>query len=209
MTPRGHGLKASGWDGGAREVATAADEAAGTRRPEEGKRPARGRTAVALVCSSLIAYFAGLLMFAMLPALFGAHATTVMTTSLEPLVPAGSVVVVMPVRDDTLTAGRVVQLEDERRPGRMLLQRMPDAGSPADVSRADVRGAAVMLIPYVGIPIRAAYQGDLITLVAVVVALTLLGVGARLHRSPLVARPGPGDRSDGEDMSAAPSRSTP
>ncbi|OUE32033.1 hypothetical protein BFL35_02145 [Clavibacter michiganensis] len=182
------------------------------------------RTLVAALCRGCLWFVVGLLFWAIAPLALGWHATTVMTGSMEPAVPAGSVVVVMPVGADSLVPGRVVQSDDPDRPGRLRLHRIVsvdetdgslvtkgDANQSEDsshVATAQVHGVGILLVPFLGIPIRAWHDGDLGTLAAVALAAAAAAAGTRLDRPFLDAPEGADDEgpdSDADDREEDPS----
>ncbi|MEW5095383.1 hypothetical protein [Clavibacter michiganensis] len=122
------------------------------------------------LCRAAIWFVVGPMFWGVAPLALGWHSTTVMSGSMEPRIPVGSVVVVMPAGDDLLTPGRVIQSDDPDHPGRLRLHRIEsvdDAGSlvtkgdanqnhdSSPVTPAQVRGIGVVLVPFLGIPVKA------------------------------------------------------
>jgi len=123
-------------------------------------------------------------------AFLGWTPTLVTSGSMEPLVAPGDVVMLRPVTPEELTPNAVV-LYDRPDTGRILhriLEQMPDGtfrtGGDANASPdsafvhvEDIKGAAVLAVPWIGRPSLWLYQGRTLTLVAAGVALL---VGLRL-----------------------------
>ncbi|MCW2701660.1 MAG: signal peptidase [Blastococcus sp.] len=126
-----------------------------------------------------------------LPWLFLGWAPTLVTSgSMEPLVAPGDVVMIRPVEPEQLTPNTVV-LYDRPDTGRVLhriLEQLPDGtfrtggdanASPdsAFVHLTDIKGAAVLAVPWIGRPSLWLYQGRTLTLVVAGIALL---IGLRL-----------------------------
>jgi signal peptidase I len=148
---------------------------------------AEGRSAVSLWAAFLprllariaLMAVAGLLFWAVLPALFGWHATTVMSDSMAPRLFRGDIVVSMPVAGDHVMPGQVALFDDPDHAGRLRLHRVVsvagnhllttkgDANPQADstpVRPSAVHGVAVLRVPYVAYPIVWLRDGELVPL---------------------------------------------
>jgi signal peptidase I len=122
--------------------------------------------------------------------LLGWSPTLVTSGSMQPLVAPGDVVMIRPVVTEELTPNTVV-LYDRPDTGRVLhriLEQLPDGtfrtggdanASPdsAPVRVEDIKGAAVLAVPWIGRPSLWLYQGRTLTLIAAGIGLL---VGLRL-----------------------------
>lgn len=147
--------------------------------------------------------------WAVAPLAIGWHTTTVMTGSMEPAIQTGDLVVSRPIDPAELRPGQVVLVHDPDRPGRLRLHRLyavegaelttkGDANPEADSSpvlRSDVLGIGVLRVPWIGIPIQQARDGDAVALASTVlgllavIALALARPTARDDDDPPAPRP--------------------
>lgn len=152
------------------------------------------RTLAVLTARALLALLIGLLLWSLVPALFGWRTNVVMSGSMSPHIQVGDLVVTRPISVDDLAPGQVLLVHDRLHPGRPLLHRLVretpdgrlilrgDANKTTDsdpVSIRDVRGAAVLRIPALGLPAVAAQQHHPADLVLALIALAaLVAVGS-------------------------------
>jgi signal peptidase len=147
--------------------------------------------------------------WAVAPLAIGWQTTTVMTGSMEPAIQTGDLVVSRPIDPAELRPGQVVLVHDPDRPGRLRLHRLyavegtdlttkGDANPEADSSpvlRSDVLGIGVLRVPWIGIPIQQARDGDAVALASTVlgllavIALALARPTARDDDDPPAPRP--------------------
>lgn len=142
----------------------------------------------------VIAMAASLVLWIALPwAFLGWSPTLVTSGSMRPLVSPGDVVMIRPASPRDLAVNTVV-LYDRPHTGRILhriveerpdgtFQTQGDANSSPDseyVRRADIRGVAVLAVPWIGRPSLWLYQGRLpLVVVAGLVLLTLMVLAPR------------------------------
>jgi signal peptidase I len=134
----------------------------GSRSGGSGLRRA-ARVAVVLVLTVLT----GLVLAALAPLALGYSAHVVTSGSMTPRVNPGDVVVTAPVTAAELRTGQVLLIHDPEVPGGLLLHRLVsfdeagrlvtrgDANQSDDslhAAQSDVRGLAVMRVPWVGLP---------------------------------------------------------
>jgi signal peptidase I len=168
-----------------------AHQLTGSAQPE---RKTWGRTVLygaGTVSMLLISMAMSLSLWIAFPWLFLDWAPTLVTSgSMAPLVGPGDVVMLRPVTPEELTPNTVV-LYDRPDTGRVLhriLEVFPDGtvrtGGDANASPdsglvrvEDIRGAAVLAVPWIGRPSLWLYEGRMLTLAAAGVALL---VGLRL-----------------------------
>ncbi|MFD1713687.1 signal peptidase I [Amnibacterium flavum] len=136
------------------------------------RRPRRLPAPVAATISSLargiLLAAASMLLWAAIPATWGWAPTTVMSDSMAPNVRTGDVIVSMPLAGTDLKVGQILLVKDPDHEGRLRLHRFAstddkgmlvlkgDANPEPDSSHvdpADVVGAGVLRIPYVGLPV--------------------------------------------------------
>ena len=160
-----------------------------------------------------------LVIWTVLPVLWGWSTFAVQSGSMEPAVAVGDVLIAVP-GSSGLQPGRIVVVADPALPGRLLSHRFVefnpdgslvtkgDANAAADstaVDRGDVVGMARLRVPFVGLPqqwLRQQQYGPLgawlaVTVVAVVAAATDPSRGGRrahplvkgLRRQPLADAP--------------------
>ena len=179
--------------------------------------PRRAWTLLALsgVARTALWVIAGLALWSTLPLILGWQPTTVMSDSMAPRIRPGDIVVARPVDLEATTAssgsaatsalapGRVLLVDDPDHPGRLRLHRYVrttdtgrlvlrgDANAQDDsspITPAAVRGIATLRIPYAGLPITWARNGNLTALTALtlaalaLLALTRLDPHHRLNR---------------------------
>jgi signal peptidase len=151
------------------------------------------RVLAVVTARALLALLIGLLLWALVPALFGWRTNVVMSGSMRPHIQVGDLVVTRPVSVDDLAPGQVVLVTDRLHPDRPLMHRLVretpdgrlilrgDANKTADsdpVGIRDVRGVAVLRIPALGLPVVAAQQHhptDLVLALAGLVVLVVVG----------------------------------
>ncbi|BCY06803.1 signal peptidase I [Actinoplanes sp. L3-i22] len=132
----------------------------------------RGRRAGPLALLSILAVgllsaAAGLLLWTLVPVLFGWSSSVVVSGSMQPAIRAGDVVVTAPVPGKDIHAGYVIRFRDPSRPGRAVLHRVQrigddgrlitkgDANRVADstpVPVGAVTGMGRLRVPYAGLP---------------------------------------------------------
>ena len=195
--------------------------------------PRRAWTLLALsgIARTLLWVIAGLALWSTLPMILGWQPTTVMSDSMAPRIGTGDIVVSRPVHLEDTTAptgsaatpslvpGRVLLVDDPDHPGRLRLHRYVrttetgqlvlrgDANAQDDsspVAPAAVHGIATLRIPYAGLPITWARNGNLTALTALtlaalaLLALTRLDPHHRLNRERHQdEQPPPHHRDDG------------
>jgi len=156
------------------------------------------------VARGAVTLLLGLLVWSQVPALLGWETTVVMSGSMAPAVAAGDVVVARPLGDATARVGQVLLVDDPDRPGESRLHRLValedgglrlqgDANATPDsslVAASAVRGAGVLRIPAVGLPVLWSAQHRWVPLAATSGALAALLAAASWHRVPAGA-PGP------------------
>ena len=175
-------------------------------RGSGGTGPRRAWTFLALsgIARTALWVIAGLALWSTLPLILGWQPTTVMSDSMAPRIRPGDIVVARPVDLEATTAssgsaataslppGRVLLVDDPDHPGRLRLHRYVrttdtgrlvlrgDANAQDDsspITPAAVRGIATLRIPYAGLPIIWARNGNLTALTALALAaLTLLAL---------------------------------
>lgn len=155
-------------------------------------------TALRLARAALLTALGTLALLTVAPVALGWQPSVVTSGSMAPAIRTGDVVLTSPVgaRDAaTLPAGSVVLVRDPSRPGGYLLHRLVarnpdgtlktkgDANLSADrapVSADHLRGVGRLRIPYIGVPVLRARQGDLLPAAALVVITVALSA-ARLR----------------------------
>ncbi|KTR93955.1 hypothetical protein NS220_10770 [Microbacterium testaceum] len=156
-----------------------------------------------IAARAALAVVFGMTFWAVAPLAIGWQTTTVMTGSMEPAIRTGDLVVSRPIDPAELRPGQVVLVRDPDRPGLLRLHRLyavegselttkGDANPEADSSpvlRSDVLGIGALRVPWIGIPIQQARDGD-----AVALAATVLGLVAVIALA--IARPTTRDEDD-------------
>lgn len=159
------------------------------------------RLLIAVVARAVLLSVVSAAAWMAVPSLWGWKATTVMSDSMAPGIRAGDVVVSMPQGASTITAGRIVLVDDPDHAGRLRLHRLidrtddgrlvlkGDANPQQDSSTIAVRhvfGVAVMRTPYLGLPLVWASRGQyglVVAAIAGLAALALIGASdAHLRR---------------------------
>ena len=175
------------------------------------------RFCAVIAARAALAVVFGMTFWAVAPLAIGWQTTTVMTGSMEPAIQTGDLVVSRPIDAAELRPGQVVLVRDPDHPGRLRLHRLHtvdgselvtkgDANPEADsspVPRSDVLGVGALRVPWIGIPIQLARDGDAVALaatilgLAAVVAIALAPPTARGEDDPPKPRPAPpsGERS--------------
>lgn len=117
-----------------------------------------------------------MLVWSVLPTLFGWRAQVVLTGSMQPRIRPGDLVVAAPVVPGQLKPGRVVLFRDPVRPERTIVHRLQrydddgdlvtkgDANASEDstpVARSAVLGMPRLRVPYVGRPVVWVREKDL------------------------------------------------
>lgn len=155
------------------------------------------------------------------PALTGSTTLTVLTSSMEPHLPPGTMVVVRPTKVADIEPGMVVTYQLES--GKPLLvthrvvQRLMDAeGKPLFITQGDanpqpdptpvrevqIRGTVWYAIPYLGW-VANAIGGDVRTILVAVAVIGLLGYAVWMFGSALLgARKRAGSRSTSDDAAS-------
>ena len=172
-----------------------------------GAAPSRDEPAPESVASSLARLLArtalltafSMLFWGVLPALFGWHATTVMSDSMAPRLMRGDIVVSMPVPAERVRVGQIALFDDPDHAGRLRMHRViavsparvfttkGDANAVADstpVAGSAMRGVAVLRVPYLAYPVVWLRDGELVPL-----ALFGLGLAATIALALPPARP--------------------
>lgn len=151
------------------------------------------RLAVTVAARTVLFSILAMLAWAILPGAIGWTTTTVMTGSMEPRIHPGDVVVSRPAAADAATLGHVLLVDDPDHAGRLRLHRFAefapdgnltlrgDANSTNDstpVAPSAVHGAAVLRVPYVGLPIVWLAEKQWGNLAAVFVSVSALTLAA-------------------------------
>lgn len=186
-------------------------DGAGGRSTIEPARPVRAwlRFCAVITARAALAIVFGLTFWAVAPILIGWHTTTVMTGSMEPAIQTGDLVVSRMIDPPELRPGQVVLVNDPDHHGRLRLHRLHavdgselitkgDANPEVDsspVGRADVLGIGALRVPWIGIPIPDARDGDVLALattlvgLCTVIAVAFLPAIARTETDPPEDRP--------------------
>ncbi|MDI6106046.1 signal peptidase I [Actinoplanes sp. NEAU-A12] len=122
---------------------------------------------LSLVAVMVLSGGAGLVIWTLIPAMWGWSPSVVLTGSMRPAVEPGDVVVSAPVRGDRLKRGYIVRFEDPDEPGQYVMHRIVeidsdgalvtkgDSNPSADsttVPPANVTGMGRLRVPWVGLP---------------------------------------------------------
>lgn len=163
------------------------------------------RLGVVVVARAVLAMIAGLLVWAVAPAVVGWHPTTVMTGSMQPRLMVGDVAVSRPAHASDLHLNQVLLFDDPDHPGRLRLHRFigvddhgllvtrGDANPAADSSHirpAAVHGIGTLRVPEIGRPRVWLQDGDWLKLV-------LLAAGLGLTVAVALSPPLGGDPASG------------
>jgi signal peptidase I len=140
-----------------------------TTTPAPLQEPGWGRVLTTATCRGWLALAASLLVWAVLPAVWGWTPQVILSDSMAPRFVAGDVVVTRPVATSSLHPGEIITVADPDHPGRTRTHRLVrydrdhqlvtrgDANQQDDsthVSPAAVKGLAVLRVPYIGQPVR-------------------------------------------------------
>lgn len=203
--------------------------AARRRQPAPPRTPGWGRLLGFALAEGYLVLMATLAAFALLPVLFGWHATVIQTGSMEPHISPGDVAVVSPwAMTDPVPLGGVVQYRSPAaaEPSgieRLRLHRIVearddgtfttagDANQDVDSSaleRQQITGQARLLVPFIGLPGFWLATGKTVPLVGwlliTIAALVLVSRGPGQGRTPHTDAEGPA-RSEAEDFEEPPS----
>lgn len=157
------------------------------------------RHTAALCARTVLATLAGLLVWAVLPAVVGWQPTVVLSGSMQPAIRTGDVVVTRELPPGELRPGHVLLAEDPSGSGGLLLHRYDSSEDGAIVLRGDaneaadsapvtaeaVHGVGVLRVPWVGLPYAWLVGAQYLPL-----ALTLLGLAACVRLARVRERPG-------------------
>ncbi|GAB3300488.1 hypothetical protein GCM10027298_14480 [Epidermidibacterium keratini] len=139
----------------------------------------------------------GLALWATIPLALGWTVTTVVTGSMEPAISTGDLVVSRPIAGDKVVPGQVALVTDPDRADRLRLHRMvrtDDAGAlilkgdanpnedSSPVAPDAVQGVGVLRVPWIGLPITWAKDGNVIALGGVATGLAGLLYLAQGHQ---------------------------
>jgi len=178
--------------------------------PAVADGPGAGALRTAARWASFAVLGAGLwvLLLTTVPRLFGWQPTVITGHSMEPSIERGDVVVVRPAPATVFVPGAVVTFVDINHPGHLITHRIvkvnPDGtlvtkgdhnhdNDPQSLAVANVKGRAVLRVPYVGRPVVWIIDRDWIPLG--VTALVLVGVvHTALHPVGARRRPRPWPR---------------
>ncbi|PCN49706.1 hypothetical protein Csp2054_01865 [Curtobacterium sp. 'Ferrero'] len=210
-------------------VSTAAHR--GAPRPVTHDATDWARVVVATVARAGIAVVLGLAFWAAVPAAVGWEPTTVVTGSMAPRLLPSDVVVSRPVDHTAVEVGRVLLADDPDQAGHLRLHRYVEPGDRGTlVTKGDanprvdstpvqpdaVRGVAVLRVPFVGLPVTWARDGDWARLallaLAVAAALALCSADRSLRRAGLDHaddHDGPDPGRDGREARGGPAPSLP
>ena len=148
-----------------------------------------------------IALLIGMLLIAVVPALFGWRTTVVVSGSMTPGVRPGDVVVAVPASG--AAPGTVVLVENPAAPGKLLLHRLVayqsdgrmilkgDANRDRDstpVPPANLRGVAKLRIPGVGLPVFWYRNHEYLPTAAALIMIGILLLWRPQRRRPTIAR---------------------
>jgi len=141
-----------------------------------------------LTARVVLALLLGMTFWAVAPLVLGWTTTTVMTSSMQPAIAPGDLVVSRPMSPGDLRSGYVLLSRDPDHPGRLRLHRIVrrdgevfitkgDANPNADSSplhSSAVIGVGYMRVPYLGTPILLASTGDFGKLIPLLAGTGLL-----------------------------------
>jgi len=181
------------------------------------------RLVVATASRSVLVVLLGLAFWAAAPTLVGWHSTTTVTGSMEPRVRVGDVVVSKPVPTTDLRVGQVLLADDPDHDGRLRFHRFTEPGEAGSlVTKGDanpeadsspvqpdaVRGVGMLRVPWIGLPVTWAREGDVARLgllaASIAVLLALSTIDGALRRRVEGAGPDGGRAgvagTSGEDL---------
>jgi len=174
--------------------------------PEEELR--WGGVLVTALCRGALALVGSLVLWSVLPVVWGWTPQVILSDSMAPRIVAGDVVVTRPVPASSLRPGQIITVSDPDHPGRTRTHRFVrvdpdgelvtrgDANHQADsthVRPSAVDGMAVLRIPYVGMPVLWLRLHDYAPLLICLGLAVGAGLGARLNGRP--SDPGAGGDS--------------
>jgi len=159
------------------------------------------RLAAVVAARCYLAFGAGLILWAVMPILFGWSSFVVLSGSMEPRIQPGDVVAAMPIAAADIRPGQVVVFDDPNHPGHRLVHRVrqirPDGrlvtrgdANPTDdgftVDPKTVHGVGRLRIGLVGLPFLWLTQGDLLPLglwfIVTTGAIALVGADRRRNK---------------------------
>jgi signal peptidase len=138
-------------------------------------------------CAGLLVVVAMLVIWSVLPTLFGWRAQVVLTGSMRPRIEPGDLVLAAPVRTGDLQPGRIVLFSDPAHAGRTLVHRLVrfdgdgnmitkgDANRSEDSTPATTTaalGIPRLRVPYVGRPVVWLHEHDIRSLLIAGAVLT-------------------------------------
>jgi signal peptidase I len=188
--------------------------------PARTSEPGWGRVLVAGLCRVALSIACSLVVWSVLPAVWGWTPEAIMSGSMTPQILVGDVVVTRHVDVSDLRPGQIITVADPDHPGRTRTHRFlrldddgnvvtrGDANTSDDSSHVapeDVRGVATLRIPYVGRLVVWEAQRDWLALAAVPLTMLVLTLGARM-RAPGGARIAPSSRQARHARHRAPTR---
>ena len=147
------------------------------------------RLVVASVARGLVATLLGLAFWAVAPLVVGWQPTTTVSGSMMPRIEVGDVVISKPVPETDLRVGQVLLMDDPDQAGHLRFHRFAepgddgmlvtkgDANPQADstpVARDAVHGVGVLRVPWVGLPVTWAREGDVARLVLLAASIAVL-----------------------------------
>lgn len=175
---------------------------------------------VTAICRAVLTVTAGLLLWAVAPAVIGWDTTVVMSDSMSPALHTGDVVASRPVKDHQLRPGQVLLVKDPDHVDRLRLHRLvrvDDDGSltlRGDANRGDdstpvtvgaVQGVGALKIPFVGDVDFWLRTGQPARLVLFLVAAGAVVLGAFAYRPSEDAEDDDAEESDDDsDTDADP-----
>jgi len=144
----------------------------------------------------LLSLIASLVIWAMVPVLFGLTTTTVASGSMEPRINIGDVVSAMPVDSSSLREKQVILFEDPAVPGRLRLHRILSISDKGIQTKGDnnpspdsmlvspdaVVGVGFIRVPSIGVPINWGHEGKILELALFLATLVLAAVVSNLDR---------------------------
>jgi signal peptidase len=169
--------------------------------PDPGGGPTAAVVVVAWVATAALASFACLVLWTLIPLIFGWSSSVVLTGSMHPQIDPGDVVVCSPIKQAQIRVGSVIRFNDPAIQGRMLLHRVAafdvngslrtkgDANERADstpVPPASVVGLGRLRVPYVALPVIWWRNAEYLKLAAVAAVFVFLCAAA-----PFAFGPGP------------------
>ena len=181
------------------------------------------RLVVATAARGVLVVLLGLAFWAAAPTLVGWTSTTTVTGSMEPRVRVGDVVVSKPVPSSELRVGQVLLADDPDHEGRLRFHRFAEPGetdhlvtkgdanpevdsSPVHVDA--VHGIGTLRVPWIGLPVTWARDGDvarlglLVASVAVLLALSTID-GELRRRAEGTGTTAGGAGTGGADLATA------